>query len=114
MLELQINSLFCKPVCKPDAARQLEIGGDGADRARWNLSCPPKLLSPRPPKTARDNARDTRRMAHNPEVAGFNPAPATKFAGQRPLPITEGASCLCRVHEIVHDASEEGRRAGWR
>jgi len=53
-------------------------------------------------------------MAHNPEVEGSNPSPATKFAGQRPLPITEGASCLCRVHEIVHDASEEGRRAGWR
>src|SRR5262249_23729007 len=24
--ELQINSLFCKPICKPDAARQLETG----------------------------------------------------------------------------------------
>src|SRR5258705_7504470 len=23
---LQINSLFCKPICKPDAARQLETG----------------------------------------------------------------------------------------
>jgi len=49
-------------------------------------------------------------MAHNPEVAGSNPAPATKFAGQRPLPITEGAFCVCRVHGIVHEASEEGRR----
>ena len=49
-------------------------------------------------------------MAHNPEGAGSNPAPATKFAGQRPLPITEGAFCVCRVHGIVHEASEEGRR----
>jgi hypothetical protein len=54
---------------------------------------------------------DVRRMAHNPEVAGSNPAPATKFAGERPLPIMEGAFCVCRVHGIVHEASEEGRAA---
>ena len=24
--KLQINSLFCKPICKPDAARQYETG----------------------------------------------------------------------------------------
>ena len=24
--KLQINSLFCKPICKPDAARQHETG----------------------------------------------------------------------------------------
>src|SRR5271165_1232934 len=53
------------------------------------------------------------RWAHNPEVAGSNPAPATKFAGQGPLPIMEGAFCMCRVHGIVHEASEEGRRGGW-
>ena len=59
------------------------------------------------------DGRDTRRMAHNPEVGGSNPSPATKFAGQRPLPIMEGAFCVCRVHRIVHEASEEGRRGGW-
>ena len=26
MRELQINRLFCKPICKPDAARQYETG----------------------------------------------------------------------------------------
>ena len=52
-------------------------------------------------------------MAHNPEVEGSNPSPATKFAGQRPLPVAEGAFCVCRVHGIVHEASEEGRRGGW-
>jgi hypothetical protein len=52
---------------------------------------------------------DVRRSAHNPEVEGSNPSPATKFAGQRPLPIMEGAFCVCRVHRIVHEASEEGR-----
>src|SRR5262249_48496799 len=56
---------------------------------------------------------DARRMAHNPEVAGSNPAPATKFAGQRPLLIMRGAFCACRVDGIVHEASEEGRRGGW-
>jgi hypothetical protein len=25
----------------------------------------------------------------------------------------EGAFCVCRVHRIVHEASEEGRRGGW-
>ena len=25
----------------------------------------------------------------------------------------EGAFCMCRVHGIVHEASEEGRRGGW-
>jgi len=56
---------------------------------------------------------DEGRLSHNPEVAGSNPAPATKFAGQRPLLIMEGAFCACRVHGIVHEASEEGRRGGW-
>ena len=38
--ELQINSLFCKPICKPDAARQRDTGGtdpterDGAGAVR--------------------------------------------------------------------------------
>ena len=65
-------------------------------------------------KTRRDagDEGDVRRSAHNPEVAGSNPAPATKFAGQRPLPVMEGAFCVCRVHRIVHEASEEGRRGG--
>ena len=53
---------------------------------------------------------DVGRLTHNPEVAGSNPAPATKLAGQRPLPMMEEAFCLCRVHGIVHEASEEGRR----
>jgi hypothetical protein len=25
----------------------------------------------------------------------------------------EGAFCVCRVHGIVHEASEEGRCGGW-
>ena len=40
----QINRLICKPICKPDAAILFETG-DGADGARWALSCPPR--SPR-------------------------------------------------------------------
>ena len=56
---------------------------------------------------------DGDRFTHNPEVAGSNPAPATKSAGQRPLLIMEGAFCVCRVHGIVHETSEKGRRGGW-
>jgi hypothetical protein len=41
-------------------------------------------------------------LAHNPEVAGSNPAPATIYAGQRPLPVPEEAFLLWRVHVIVH------------
>ena len=50
------------------------------------------------------------RWAHNPEVEGSNPSPATKFAGQRPLPIMEGAFCVCRVHGIVHEVPEGPQR----
>ena len=58
--------------------------------------------SPRQPETYR-NAGDGRRSAHNPEVAGSNPAPATKSAGQRPLPILGGAFLLCLVNVIVNE-----------
>ena len=33
-------------------------------------------------------------MAHNPEVAGSNPAPATNFRRSRPFPGREGAFCV--------------------
>ena len=42
------------------------------------------------------------RWAHNPEVAGSNPAPATKCAGQRPLPIPGGAFLLWRANEFAN------------
>ncbi len=62
----------------------------------------------RPPRSARQpatdrNAGDGRRGAHNPEVAGSNPAPATKCAGQRPLPVTEGAFLLPLVNVFVNE-----------
>jgi hypothetical protein len=41
---------------------------------------------------------DVRRMAHNPEVAGSNPAPATKARG--PFSNREGASCMWFVKRI--------------
>ncbi len=68
---------------------------------------------PQVSETRRDagDVGDARRMAHNPEVAGSNPAPATKARG--PFSNREGAFCMCRVHGIVHEASEEGRRGGW-
>ena len=42
-------------------------------------------------ETARD-ARDTCRMAHNPEVEGSNPSPATKARG--PFSNRERAFCM--------------------
>jgi hypothetical protein len=91
--ELQINRLFCKPICKPDAAGQDETGGDGADGARWDLCCPPR--SPYPRETTRD-AGDVCRMAYNPEVEGSNPSPATKARG--PFSNRERAFCMWFVH----------------
>jgi hypothetical protein len=48
------------------------------------------------------DVEDGCRNAHNPEVAGSNPAPATNFAGQRPLPIMEGAFLLWRANELAN------------
>jgi hypothetical protein len=45
--------------------------------------------------------------AHNPEVAGSNPAPATKTAGQRPLPILEGAFSLSRANGFANAVASE-------
>ena len=57
---------------------------------------------------------DVRRGAHNPEVAGSNPAPPLPSLQVRGLFRSwKGPSACCRVHGIVHEASEEGRRGGW-
>jgi hypothetical protein len=50
--------------------------------------------APQVSETRRDagDAQDVRRMAHNPEVAGSNPAPATKARGR--LSNREAAFCL--------------------
>ena len=47
---------------------------------------------------------DVRRMAHNPEVEGSNPSPATKLAGQGPLPILEEGFCMRPVNGFVNAA----------
>jgi hypothetical protein len=49
--------------------------------------------SARSPETARD-VRAARRMAHNPEVVGSNPAPTTSFRRSRPFPFEERAFCV--------------------
>jgi hypothetical protein len=79
-------------------------------RVVGDSNCPDCLVS----ETRRNagDGGDVRRMAHNPEVEGSNPSPATKFAGQRNLPIMEGAFCVCGVHRIVREASEGAAAAG--
>ena len=69
-------------------------------------ACPPR--SPHPRETARD-ARDTRRMAHNPEVEGSNPSPATKarswFSNREPtsgLPRANGFAHGSRRSPLRH------------
>ena len=51
-------------------------------------------------------------MAHNPEVAGSNPAPATSFRRSRPFPITERAFCVPGT--VVRLVVAAGFRAAWR
>ena len=41
-----------------------------------------------------DTHCDSARLAHNPEVAGSNPAPATSFRRSRPFPSRERAFCV--------------------
>ncbi len=50
-------------------------------------------------------------MAHNPEVAGSNPAPATSFRRSRPFPIRERAFCASGT--VVKDVVGAGLRAAW-
>jgi len=59
-----------------DAATLTRCHGTGFPRSTWR------------PETAR-NGGDARRSAHNPEVAGSNPAPATNFRRSRPFSYQE-------------------------
>ena len=50
------------------------------------------------------------RSAHNPEVAGSNPAPATNVsAGQRPFPIGRGP-LVCVARDQIRDQIADQRR----
>ena len=65
----------CKRICKRDAAGRAGTGETSRDRRRW----PARVGRGQdgPGETVRD-AGDGGRMSHNPEVAGSNPAPATR------------------------------------
>src|SRR6516165_10663611 len=74
-----------------------------------NAVRPPR--SARRPETTRDRG-DAHRMAHNPEVAGSNPAPATSFRRPGPFPSRERASCVSAA--VVKRVVASGLRAAWR
>ena len=67
----------CKRICKRDAAEPAEPGETGRMREMPD-SHSPSWATTR--GTCQDGG-DGRRTAHNPEVAGSNPAPATKVRG---------------------------------
>src|SRR5260370_14286489 len=72
------------------------MGGDGGEEEGLTRTGPAnRPRSARPPETVRDS-RDARRTAHNPEVEGSNPSPATKARG--PFSNRERAFCLWFVH----------------
>jgi hypothetical protein len=80
--------------------------GDGADRARWDLSCPPR--SPHLRETAR-HAKDARHTAHKPEVTGSNPAPLLLLsAGQGPFLAGRGPFCVSET--VVKRVAATARR----
>ena len=55
---------------------------------------------------------DGDRLAHNPEVGGSNPPPATSFRRSGPFPITERAFCASRT--VVKGVVGAGLRAARR
>jgi hypothetical protein len=79
--------------------------GDTAELLRWEMASA-TWKAAHPVRIDRDPlVRHGRRSAHNPEVAGSNPASATKYAGQSPLPVSEGAFCTSFVNGFVHEAA---------
>jgi len=73
-------------------------GFSGTDRAKRDGEGSGRLCAVGLPRSTRwpetvHNGRDARRMAHNPEVEGSNPSPATKARG--PFSNRERAFCLC-------------------
>ena len=56
--------------------------------------------------------RDRRRMAHNPEVAGSNPAPATKARG--PFSNRERSFCVRFANGFANEAWPHGASPGRR
>ena len=84
--------------------------GDVAAQTRIRAACPPRSL--RQPETDR-NAGDGRRSAHNPEVAGSNPAPATNQFRRSEASSGSGRGLLAKpcAREIVHKPFSI--RLGW-
>ena len=80
----QLRSMICARICAQDAVGRVRHG---------RRPTPSRTSRTRPPRsTGRpETARDARRMAHNPEVAGSNPAPATSLRSSRPFPDRERA-----------------------
>jgi hypothetical protein len=72
--------------------------------------CPDCLVS----ETHRDagDGGDVRRGAHNPEVAGSNPAPATNFRRSRPFPRRERAFAF--LDAVAERVAATGFRPTWR
>ena len=99
----QVTYPICARICARDVTGRSETGGrrGGLTRTLADRS----VRSARSLETARDD-RDRRRMAHNPEVAGSNPAPATKARG--PFSNRGRASVMSFANGFVHTSSHFG------
>jgi hypothetical protein len=83
----------CQRICQRDPAGRAWAGETSRDRRRW----PARVGQGQdgPSETARDGG-DRGRMSHKPEVAGSNPAPATKTQFRGPFRAWKGP-LVCRI-----------------
>ena len=96
-------SVLSDQISDRDAVRWggiLGAPGDSHDDLRWSVETN---------RTSR-HVRTVALCAHNPEVAGSNPAPATNVvAGQRPFPIGRGP-LACVARDQIRDQIADQRR----
>ena len=96
--------------CGTDRLTDLLTTRCGTGETAWDVDDghgPYSLLS----ETRRDtrDVGDVRRLAHNPEVAGSNPAPATSF--RRPGPFPSGERAFCVSGTVAKRVAATGLRA---
>ena len=107
--KLQVNSLFCKPICKPDAARQLEMGE--TDPTERDGICPVRRghrTRERRPETPETHV--VWLITQRSRVQIPPPLPSLQVRGlfrSWKGPSSEACARNCA------QASEEGRRGGW-
>jgi hypothetical protein len=95
----QVTYPICARICARDAAGRIETG---EMPTLDSDTAPPVDRGKDGHRRQPDTGRDARRSAHNPEVAGSNPTPATKARGRIRIRVRPLACILCMG--FVHSA----------